>query len=113
MLIESFVPLRIQTRFGDIRIQPGCPVEMSEKDGLQLLRKAPGKVKRVPALPSRPAWQTAGSLRTGMIATWLSPALPQQRATVLDVREGEFLVHHPLAEQELWLPQSWINKIEP
>jgi hypothetical protein len=51
MLIEASSPLTVRLRSGEVNLTPGRPVEFSEKEGLQLLEKARGKVRMIPRQP--------------------------------------------------------------
>jgi hypothetical protein len=45
LLLEASKRLRLKTTDGDIVMEPGRPVVVSDELGHKLLRKAPGKVK--------------------------------------------------------------------
>ena len=68
MLIEAYKPLRIRLKSGEIRMEPGHPIEFSDEDGEKLLARAPGKVRVIYQAGSIITWQRAdGRQHTGVV----------------------------------------------
>ncbi|MEO7860040.1 MAG: hypothetical protein ABIU05_06270 [Nitrospirales bacterium] len=68
MLIEAYKPLRVHLKSGEIRMEPGHPLEFSVEDGEKLLARAPGKVRVVCRPGSILTWtRTDGGQHTGVV----------------------------------------------
>jgi hypothetical protein len=94
LLIESSQPLIVRRLAGDLRLVPGCPVELPDDDAILLLSRT-NKVHLV--------------LHPGEWVEWRSPALPKQRGEVLAVyADRTFEVFHPLTEAVCRLPITWV-----
>ncbi len=66
MLIEALRPLRIRLPEGEIRLDPGYPVDFPAARARKLLSKACGRVRAVAPIPSGACWAC------GRIRYWLS-----------------------------------------
>jgi hypothetical protein len=98
MKIEALKPLTIRRPAGDIQLIPGTPVEFTEAEGRRLLDRAVGKVRAI-----------EDPLQVGMIIEWDSPLFGLLRGVVLEIRSHAVLIHHPLTEREVFIPQSWLR----
>ena len=67
MLIESTKPLLVRFSTGDIRLTPGCPVEIPTAQARKLLLKAGGKVREV-SREWNPTWRELAALTSGLTA---------------------------------------------
>ena len=104
MTLLALEPLHIRRPAGDIHVQPGGYIELSDDEGARLLQKAPSSVRVVNSgLGQR--------IRPGDVVEWLSPALPKQQGEVLAVDGDCFTVWHPLTEKLCRLPVSWITRM--
>ena len=83
MLIEAVKePVTYRWPTGNIRLEPGCPVNLSEERALKLLAKAKGKVRVVGPVNWLSLWRVVAKVSDG-----LTPEDPRL-APVLRVIEG-------------------------
>lgn len=107
MTLIALKRLHIRRPAGDIHVQPGGYIELSDDEGTRLLQKAPDLVQVIEPTPDQ-------GIQPGDVVAWLSPALPEQRGEVLAVHpDGTFEVFHPLSETICRLPVNWVTKILP
>jgi hypothetical protein len=98
MKIESLRPLTVKRPSGDIQLIPGTPVEFSEDEGRRLLERAAGKVRAI-----------GDRLEVGAIVEWDSPLFGLLCGVVLEIGSHSVLIHHPLTEQEVFIPRTWLR----
>lgn len=90
---------------GEIRLVPGCPVELPDDRATRLLEKVPGRVRVV-----EPANRIIGDL-TGHIVNWESQLFwGEMRAAVLEDLGHSVRCVHPLTDVECVIPKAWLIK---
>ena len=103
MLIEVLAPLTIRLPEGNVRLQPGQPVELLDQHARRLMEKAPGKVRQV-GMTAR-----AKSLQ-GQVVQWDSPLFGLLSGFVHDDHGDRVTVFHPLTEQLATIPKDWMRR---
>lgn len=98
MRIEALRPLKIKRPAGDMLMTPGEPVDFPDDEGRRLLERAGGKVREI-----------EDSLQVGMVVEWDSPLFGLLRGVALEVTANIVRVHHPLTEQEVPIPRTWLR----
>lgn len=98
-------PIRYCWPGGEVRLEPGLPVEVPDDRARRLLTKLGGRVRIVQ--------QGGAALLPGQIVTWQSPALGTLSGELLAIHgDGSMSVFHPLTEAVARIPLSWLRAKE-
>jgi hypothetical protein len=90
---------------GEVRLEPGRPIDLPDERAKRLLDKAPGRVRVVESTK-----RINGDL-TGHIVVWHSPLFRgEMRATALEDLGHAVRVFHPMTEVECVIPTSWLKE---
>ena len=105
MLIEALQPLTIRWPGGEIRLEPGKPVELPDERAGRLLERAGNRVRVFQS--TSPLTVTAGA-----VVVWMSPFFGEVRGEVLAVRgDGNIEVFNSLREGLATISLSWVVRV--
>ena len=111
MLIEAARPMRVLIPDGEIRLEPGRPIDLPEDQALKLLVKAGGHVRRVEPITE----QNLDQLLLGVWVEWDSPSLGHcQGQVAMSPEDGWFVVRgHSVTGNLALIHISWDVRVIP
>jgi hypothetical protein len=106
LLIRALIPLRVRLPQGEIRLEPGTPMDIPEIQARKLLDRAKGKVR-----PVLTRAYHGEDLTVGEMVEWDSPLFGLLRALILEDKGEYVMVQHPLTNRQAVVPKRWLTKI--
>ena len=101
MLIEAVGrPLTYRWPEGEVRLEPGKPVNLPDERARRLLDRAPGRVRIVAGL---------APVTVGAVVTWDSPLFGILSGPVLEVLDTSVTIQHPLTAVPCTIPKAWLR----
>ncbi len=91
---------------GEVRLEPGNPIELPKERATRLLAKTCGKVRVVDPDP-------IPALNPGDRIAWESPLFGRLTGEVLAVRDdGRLEVFNPVTETVTPIPREWVREVQ-
>ncbi len=91
---------------GEVRLEPGNPIELPKERATRLLAKACGKVRAVDPDP-------IPALNPGDRIVWEGPLFGRLTGELLAVLDdGQLEVFHPLTEKLVRIPRAWVRQAQ-
>ena len=111
MLIEATRPIRVLIPDGELRLDPGRPMDLPEAQALKLLVKAGGHVRRVEPITAL----NLDQLRPGVWVEWESPLLGHCHGHVaMSPEDGWFVVRgHSVTGNLALIHSGWDVRVIP